>query len=120
MGRSSPIAADGGFGPMDADDLEDATTESEHTADQNDDNPPAEVEEGFGDDFDDFEAGAENGDFGDFDEAMPHSSSTDAKASKSRQEATTIQSFPPADIPFVSRTYAKPLITDHHSTFCCA
>ena len=68
---TSPIAADGGFGPMSYDEGEDGsgkdTNQVEHTT-MHDEEP--EVDEGFGDEFDDFEAGAGDDDFGDFDEGF--------------------------------------------------
>lgn len=60
---NSPIAADGGFGPMNDEDPEDESAGSNVTT-----NSENEIEEGFGDDFDDFEAGAVDEDFGDFNE----------------------------------------------------
>ena len=68
---TSPIAADGGFGPMSYDEDEDG---SENDTNQVEHTPMVEEEsefnEGFGDDFDDFEAGAGDDDFGDFDEGF--------------------------------------------------
>lgn len=61
----SPIAADGGFGPMKSEAIEAESDQSEADADAIADD---EFEEGAGDDFDDFEAGAIDDDFGDFDE----------------------------------------------------
>ena len=104
MDRFSPIAADGGFGPMVADESEDGTADSEHVLDQDEDSSVADDDEGFGDDFDDFEAGAENEDFRGFDETTSQSFTVVGEATKARQEAPTIQSLPPPDIPFVSQT----------------
>lgn len=70
MAGSSPIAADGGFGPMNDEDPEDETPYSD--VNTNTDN---DIEEGFGDDFDDFEAGAADEDFGDFNEEFEKPSS---------------------------------------------
>jgi len=64
MKGASPIAADGGFGPMTYEDHGDETAEEQH--DTSTDEAP-EDNDGFGDDFDDFEAGAGDDDFGDFD-----------------------------------------------------
>lgn len=52
------IAADGGFGPMNGKAIEAGSDQSKADADA----------EGVGDDFDEFEVGAINDDFGDFDE----------------------------------------------------
>ena len=65
MKGASPIAADGGFGPMKSEAIETESDQSEADADAIADD---EFEEGAGDDFDDFEAGAIDDDFGDFDE----------------------------------------------------
>lgn len=65
MKGASPIAADGGFGPMKSEAIETESDQSEADADAIADD---EFEEGAGDDFDDFESGAIDDDFGDFDE----------------------------------------------------
>ena len=77
---SSPIAADGGFGPMDYDESEDGTTDSEsrggeHRNGNVQKSPPLKGNEPdvIADDFDDFEEGAtggDNDDFGDFDDGF--------------------------------------------------
>lgn len=63
MRGNSPIAADGGFGPMNYEDSEGEAPDSDVNTDADN-----EIEEGFGEDFDDFEAGAVDEDFGDFNE----------------------------------------------------
>lgn len=60
--HTSQLAADGGFGRMPDD--EDETSDHQAQDDQE------AFEDGFGDDFDDFEAGGEAEDFGDFDDAF--------------------------------------------------
>ncbi|KAL8942443.1 MAG: hypothetical protein Q9211_001386 [Gyalolechia sp. 1 TL-2023] len=60
------IAADGGFGRM--------PDEEDESWDQEANHDPEALEDGFGDDFDDFEAGGEAEDFGDFDDAFEHPS----------------------------------------------
>ena len=60
----SPIAADGGFGPMAYDNESPEHTESVDAVEG------PEVDDGFGEDFDDFEAEAGDDDFGDFDEGF--------------------------------------------------
>ena len=60
------------------------------------------AEEGFGDDFDDFEAGAINEDFGDFNQDIQQSSLPSNSLAKSEPEAPSSQLLPPVDIPFVS------------------
>jgi len=68
---ASPIAADGGFGPMTYEDHEDETAEEKQDTNTDEE---SENDDGFGDDFDEFEAGAGDDDFGDFDEGFeqPH------------------------------------------------
>ena len=65
-------------------------------------NDEQDVNEDFGDDFDEFEAGAEDEDFGDFDEGTQQSSIPSTTILQPEPEAPPIQSLPLADIPFVS------------------
>ncbi len=111
---ASPIAADGGFGPMDYEDSEDESVESKH--DEAVENTDADAGEGFGDDFDDFEAGAENDDFGDFDEGFEHSPITTEEQAEIRPHAPSGQSLPPSTSPFVSKIplAIKPLVALRH------
>ncbi|KAL9005448.1 MAG: hypothetical protein Q9188_001773 [Gyalolechia gomerana] len=60
--QNSQIAADGGFGRMPDDEDDSSDREAHHD--------PEAFEDGFGDDFADFEAGGEAEDFGDFDDAF--------------------------------------------------
>ena len=60
-----------------------------------------EAEEGFGDDFDDFEAGAEGDDFGEFDEGFRES------GEPQRETAKHVEPDPPSPSPFVSRFIIK-------------
>lgn len=91
----SPIAADGGFGQMESDDSEErenstpSDPKSEEVHNEFTDN-----DKGFGDDFDDFEVGAADEDFGDFDEGEEPEPVVAA--------APSIQSLPPTESPFVS------------------
>ena len=73
MEGTSPIAADGGFGPMNYDEDEDGSEDDVTEAADDHLQGQSEAEEGFGDDFDDFEAGAGDEDFGDFDEGFEQS-----------------------------------------------
>ena len=66
---TSPIAADGGFGPMVSDDSDESDVRVEPY--ENAQGEEMDKEGGFGDDFDDFEAGEEDEDFGDFDPGLP-------------------------------------------------
>ena len=100
---ASPIAADGGFGPMEYGESEDESIGSKH--DEADDDTEADASEGFGDEFDDFEAGAENEDFGDFDEAFEQPPISDEGLAETDPPAPSIQSLPPSTSPFVSKTY---------------
>ncbi|CAD6571512.1 MAG: hypothetical protein ASARMPRED_004620 [Alectoria sarmentosa] len=97
---ASPIAADGGFGPMDYEESEDESVESKH--DEADNDTEADAGEGFGDDFDDFEAGAENDDFGDFDEGFEQFSMSDKEPAETDLPAPSVQPLPPSTSPFVN------------------
>ena len=91
---ASPIAADGGFGPMAYDD------ESKKDEENTDTRQESETEDGFGDDFDDFEAGAGDDDFGDFDEGFQQPVEAE-KSSPPKPPVTVPES------PFVSREPSK-------------
>lgn len=68
---TSPIAADGGFGPMSYEEDEDGSEKDKNQVEYtNEPDEEPELIEGFGDDFEDFEAGAGDDDFGDFDEGF--------------------------------------------------
>ena len=99
---ASPIAADGGFGPMNYEESEDESVESEHDKARND--TEADTNEGFGDDFDNFEAGAENEDFGDFDEGFEQPPVGDEEPAETDPPAPSGQSLPSSTSPFVSNT----------------
>lgn len=102
---ASPIAADGGFGPMTYEDPGVDETEEKH--DTETDEAP-EDDDGFGDDFDDFEAGAGDDDFGDFDAGF--------EQPPERSEPTPPKPPAPApESPFVSiviHTYIQTSITN--------
>ena len=98
--EASPIAADGGFGPMDYEASEDESVESEH--DESGNGMEVDAGEGFGDDFDDFEAGAENEDFGDFDEGFEQPARLEEGLTETEPPAQPGQSLPPSTCPFVS------------------
>ena len=97
---ASPIAADGGFGPMNYDDSEDESAQS----DTGEDPDTVEVgdEEGFGEDFDNFEAGGEDEDFGDFDEGFEQASVPEEPPGRSEPPSPPVQTLPPSISPFVS------------------
>ena len=107
MSGSSPIAADGGFGPMDSD------TEDEHESiDSSIVHEEVQVaefielaDEGFGDDFDDFEAGVEAEDFGEFDEGIQQTQSPKFQTLRKEAQAPPLQSLPVPQIPFVSASH---------------
>lgn len=111
---ASPIAADGGFGPMDYEESEDESGESKHDEAGND--TRADADEGFGDDFDDFEAGAENEDFGDFDEGFEQPSVSDEETAETDPPAPSVQSLPPWTSPFVSKIHMtiRLIVTPRH------
>lgn len=98
---ASPIAADGGFGPMYYVESEDESIESKHDEAGND--TEADADEGFGDDFDEFEASAANDDFGDFDEGFEQPSISDEEPAEMDPPAPSVQSLPPWTSPFVSK-----------------
>ena len=90
---TSPIAADGGFGPMNYDEEEDDSDEVTKQAKTGAaEDEESESDEGFGDDFDDFEAGAGDDDFGDFDEGFQQPTESQT------QRAEVEPSKPPAPI----------------------
>lgn len=97
---ASPIAADGGFGPMDYDESEDEIAASEK--DGADESADVEGDEGFAEDFDDFKAGAEDEDFGDFDEGFQQPQVTEEVSEQRQPPTPPIQSLPPSVSPFVS------------------
>lgn len=98
---ASPIAADGGFGPMTYDE-EDDSPEEEDEGDTHEE--PEEDDDGFGDDFDDFEAGAGDDDFGDFDDGFEQPAQPD----ETQQPVAPKHSLPVPESPFVSSiTYTK-------------
>ena len=106
---ASPIAADGGFGPMtydkDKEKEEEDMEHVEHVEDveenSGDANADLEADDGFGDDFADFEAGAGDDDFGDFDDGFQQPS----EPSAAEKQAPTQPSAPSPVSPFVSSTY---------------
>ena len=98
---ASPIAADGGFGPMSYEESEDESIELEHDEAGND--TDASAGEAFGDEFDDFEAGAESEDFGDFDEGFEQPPIVDEVPAETDPPTRSSQSLPPLASPFVSK-----------------
>ena len=94
----SPIAADGGFGPMDYEEddnnNEDLIHQQAHEGKSNATNA------GVGDDFDDFEEGAEAEDFGEFDDGFQLPEEHDEEGS--HESEVQDQSLPPKITPLVS------------------
>ncbi|KAL8899074.1 MAG: hypothetical protein Q9192_001756 [Flavoplaca navasiana] len=87
--RDSPIAADGGFGPIPSiDDGTSSSDEREHLG--------ISTGGGLDDDFDDFEAQVDDDDFGDFDDGFEQSSTAPEPA------APEIPSFPKSPFPPLS------------------
>ncbi|MCJ1386876.1 hypothetical protein MMC17_010004 [Xylographa soralifera] len=120
---TSPIAADGGFGPMNYEgDEEDGNYHNEvgrgfngQTKDLNPDadhheSDPEDNEESIGDEFDDFEEGAAVDDFGDFDNgSQPLSRIEDVESASSEQISyIPLNSFPLVD--FSSLTSLEDII----------
>lgn len=104
LAGASPIAADGGFGPMDDEESEAEEENSQIDNDYNNvhENTSSQGAEGFGDDFDDFEAGAENEDFGDFDDGFQQPAESEEELEETESLARPIQPIPPFTSPFVS------------------
>ena len=98
----SPIAADGGFGPMDFDDYNDEKSHEGDMHKEPESSTADDVADRIGEDFDDFEAGAEVEDFGDFDEGTGKSPLPGRTFAEPEAEAPPRQSLPAANIPFVS------------------
>lgn len=123
---SSPIAADGGFGPMeydeDDDEEENDDDDDEDDEDGNNQEEPKKIvmdsgnagedgsddeESGFGDDFDDFEEGAETADFGDFNDSYPDP----AAVEEDEEQLDSDQPIPSLESPFVSSNYIPDVIS---------
>ena len=98
---TSPIAADGGFGPMDYEESEDDSVELE--TENAGEKAEADGGEGFGEDFDEFEAGAENEEFGDFDEGFEQPPLTDEESPEADPPPPSVVSLPSSTSPFVSK-----------------
>ncbi|KAL8750608.1 MAG: hypothetical protein Q9199_006952 [Rusavskia elegans] len=90
--RDSPIAADGGFGPMPSND--DGASDGVSSDGQEPHHTTAG--DGLGDDFDDFEAQGDDDDFGDFDDGFELSSATPELA------APELPSFSKSPFPVLS------------------
>lgn len=88
---ASPIAADGGFGPMTYENHGDEIAEEKQEMDTDDEAP--EEDDGFGDDFDDFEAGAGDDDFGDFDAAFEQPPQPPAPAPESPFVSSSVHTY---------------------------
>lgn len=100
--KASPIAADGGFGPMGSDDSEREQTDGEIESVNEGLKNRDDGEDDFGDDFDDFEAGAEDADFGEFNDTTQQAPIPSPIPSRRDADAPPIQPLPAQDIPFVS------------------
>ncbi|KAL8853558.1 MAG: hypothetical protein Q9221_001544 [Calogaya cf. arnoldii] len=90
--RDSPIAADGGFGPMPSND--DGASDGASSDEQEPHHTTAG--DGFGDDFVDFEAQGDDDDFGDFDDGFEQPSTAPEPA------APEMPSFPKSPFPALS------------------
>ena len=62
----------------------------------------SQADRGVGDDFDEFEAGAENDDFGDFDDGFQQPAKSDEEREETEPSERPIKSIPPLTSPFVS------------------
>ncbi|KAL8903271.1 MAG: hypothetical protein Q9207_004040 [Kuettlingeria erythrocarpa] len=108
--HDSRIAADGGFGRMPDD--EDATGSSD-SPEEPQDNAGA-FDDGFGDDFDDFEAGAEAEDFGDFDEGFEQPSADPDAPPKPEFPPFSKAPFPPVSFEALASLNSLLEATDPH------
>lgn len=68
--------------------------------DEVDNEMEADADEDFGDDFDEFEAGAENEDFGDFDDGFEQPPVLEEEPAETNSPAPSGQSLPPPTSPF--------------------
>ena len=107
------IAVDGGFGPM-RDEMAEIgsidTDENLHTFGE------SEAEDDQGEDFDDFEAGAADADFGEFDDEFQQPSFFTDPASDSDRVVSTKQVVSSSPSPFVSRSIAETVALVHRSS----
>ena len=105
VSMASPIAADGGFGQMESDESEKSEEAEEPEEAEGDKDAQSDVmepeheiavdvEDGLGDDFDDFEAGAQDEDFGEFDDGE--------ESEQIEPEVPSTHSPPALESPFVS------------------
>ena len=113
MNGNSPIAADGGFGPMNDAYVEDEPIDPDATFASK---PEGDAKEDFGEDFDEFEAGAVEEEFGDFDEGFQEPLSHDDQAPE-LQNPTNFSRAPSLLFPFVSRSMGHPTIYPQSSIF---
>ena len=96
---------------MNAEDSEDEITDDAADADLAAE-PEAQSDAAEDDnDFEEFEAGAENEDFGEFDEVTQQPDVSIATAPKSELAAPTVQSLSARDIPYVSTLCAKKIFS---------
>ena len=106
LGGFSPIAADGGFGPMGSDSEGEAETDAGESQ-FGEDSENKDGMDDFGDDFDDFEAGVDNDEFGEFDDMPEKPSMTKTASPELEHQLRSAQPIPLPDIPFVSACILK-------------
>jgi hypothetical protein len=115
---TSPIAEDGGFGPMSYED-DDFVEDDTHSKDERNENvqsQPAEDEDEdtFGSDFDDFEEGDAADEFGDFDGSTSYiPSSVEEQAAPESQRQSTSKTT----CPFVSRIRIREILGLYNSRY---
>lgn len=98
---ASPIAADGGFGPMDYEVFEDEVGGDQGGGTDKDVN--TDRNEGFGEEFDDFEAGTEGEEFGDFDEGFQQSAVPDEQPAEIEAHEPSVHTLTLSTSSFVSK-----------------
>lgn len=99
VASASPIAADGGFGPMEPDDSEEDQSTAETASQTRHPKDTPVTDDRLGEDFDEFEAGAADEDFGDFDEGVSVGNET---IEGPQTPPTSVPSFGFVESPFVS------------------
>lgn len=81
--------------------------ESAENTDKDDGFGQPNVNDGLAEDFDNFEAGGEEDDFGDFDEGFQQASASDEDLQEPEPFTTPVHNLLPASSPFVSHVNAS-------------
>lgn len=101
---TSPMAADGGFGQMGSDESEDEVDPTPMPREQDEERIEySENDQGLGDDFDDFEAGTIDEDFGDFDDGDAPELEPEPEPEPVEPAVPSLPSLPPIESHLVSQ-----------------